>query len=227
MTPNIVFKYFPNLSKEQREQIEKLSPLYREWNAKINVISRKDEDNIYLHHILHSLAIAKYLNSFLPTLDSSMHNAGGVTVMDVGCGGGFPGIPLAILYPKTNFILADSIGKKIKVAQSIAEEIGLKNVTALHGRAEEVNLKEYTPTGKVDLVVSRAVTSLVNFIPWVKGKYTKGIICLKGGDIKSEIDECVKRLHISPSHFFTKDITDWFEEDYFQEKKVLYSNCYL
>ena len=216
MTPNIVFKYFPNLSKEQREQIEKLSPLYREWNAKINVISRKDEDNIYLHHILHSLAVAKYLKEYIPS-----------TVMDVGCGGGFPGIPLAILYPKTNFILVDSIGKKIKVAKSIAEEIGLKNVTSLHCRAEEVNLKEYTQTGKVDLVVSRAVTSLVNFIPWVKGKYTKGIICLKGGDIKSEIDECVKRLHISPSHFFTKDITDWFEEDYFQEKKVLYSNCYL
>ena len=210
MTPDIVFKYFPNLSKTQREQIEKLSPLYREWNAKINVISRKDEDNIYLHHILHSLAIAKYLNDFLPT-----------TVMDVGCGGGFPGIPLAILYPTTHFILADSIGKKIKVAQSIAESIGLKNVTALHCRAEEVNLKEYTQTGKVDLVVSRAVTSLVNFIPWVKGKYTKGIICLKGGDIQSEIDECIKRLHISPSHFFTKDITDWFKEDYFQEKKVL------
>ena len=210
MTPDIVFKYFPNLSKTQREQIEKLSPLYREWNAKINVISRKDEDNIYLHHILHSLAIAKYLNDFLPT-----------TVMDVGCGGGFPGIPLAILYPTTHFILADSIGKKIKVAQSIAESIGLKNVTALHCRAEEVNLKEYTQTGKVDLVVSRAVTSLVNFIPWVKGKYTKGIICLKGGDIQSEIDECIKRLHISPSHFFTKDITDLYKEDYFQEKKVL------
>ena len=216
MTPNIVFKYFPNLSDIQRQQIERLAPLYREWNAKINVISRKDEDNIYLHHILHSLAIAKYLNDFLPT-----------TVMDVGCGGGFPGIPLAILYPTTHFILADSIGKKIKVAKSIAEEIGLKNVTALHSRAEEVNLKEYTQTGTVDLVVSRAVTSLVNFIPWVKGKYTKGIICLKGGDIQSEIDECVKRLRISPSHFFAKDITDWFEEDYFQEKKVLFLNCYL
>ena len=225
MTPNIVFKYFPNLSDIQRQQIERLAPLYREWNAKINVISRKDEDNIYLHHILHSLAIAKYLNSFLPTLDSSMHNAGGVTVMDVGCGGGFPGIPLAILYPKTNFILADSIGKKIKVAQSIAESIGLKNVTALHCRAEEVNLKEYTPTGKVDLVVSRAVTSLVNFIPWVKGKYTKGIICLKGGDIQDEINLCTQRLKIAPSHFFYKDITDWFEEDYFQEKKVLYVNA--
>lgn len=216
MTPDIVFKYFPNLSNTQREQIEKLSPLYREWNAKINVISRKDEHNIYLHHVLHSLAVAKYLKEFIPS-----------TVMDVGCGGGFPGIPLAILYPKTNFILVDSIGKKIKVAQSIAESIGLKNVTALHSRAEEVNLKEFTQTGKVELVVSRAVTSLDNFIPWVKGKYTKGIICLKGGDIQSEIDECVKRLHISPSHFFGKDITDWFKEDYFQEKKVLFSNCYL
>ena len=225
MTPNIVFKYFPNLSDIQRQQIERLAPLYREWNAKINVISRKDEDNIYLHHILHSLAIAKYLNSFLPTLDSSMQEQNSITVMDVGCGGGFPGIPLAILYPKTNFILADSIGKKIKVAQSIAESIGLKNVTALHCRAEEVNLKEYTPTGKVDLVVSRAVTSLVNFIPWVKGKYTKGIICLKGGDIQDEINLCTQRLKIAPSHFFYKDITDWFEEDYFQEKKVLYVNA--
>lgn len=216
MTPDIVFKYFPNLSNTQREQIEKLSPLYREWNAKINVISRKDEDNIYLHHILHSLAVAKYLKEHIPS-----------TVMDVGCGGGFPGIPLAILYPKTNFILVDSIGKKIKVAQSIAEEIGLKNVTALHSRAEEVNLKEYTQTGKVELVVSRAVTSLDNFIPWVKGKYTKGIICLKGGNIQDEINLCSQRLKIAPSHFFYKDITDWFNEDYFQEKKVLYSNCYL
>lgn len=211
MTPDIVFKYFPNLSNTQREQIEKLSPLYREWNAKINVISRKDEDNIYLHHILHSLAVAKYLKEYIPS-----------TVMDVGCGGGFPGIPLAILYPNTHFILVDSIGKKIKVAQSIAEEIGLKNVTALHSRAEEVNLKEYTPTGNVDLVVSRAVTSLDNFIPWVKGKYTKGIICLKGGNIQDEINLCSQRLKIAPSHFFYKDITDWFNEDYFQEKKVLF-----
>lgn len=222
MTPDIVFKYFPNLSNTQREQIEKLSPLYREWNAKINVISRKDEDNIYLHHILHSLAVAKYLKEFLPALDSSMQEQNSITVMDVGCGGGFPGIPLAILYPKTNFILVDSIGKKIKVAKSIAEEIGLKNVTSLHCRAEEVNLKEYTQTGKVDLVVSRAVTSLVNFIPWVKGKYTKGIICLKGGNIQDEINLCSQRLKIAPSHFFYKDITDWFEEDYFQEKKVLF-----
>lgn len=211
MTPDIVFKYFPNLSNTQREQIEKLSPLYREWNAKINVISRKDEDNIYLHHILHSLAVSKYLKEYIPS-----------TVMDVGCGGGFPGIPLAILYPNTHFILVDSIGKKIKVAHSIAESIGLKNVTTLHSRAEEVNLKEYTQTGKVELVVSRAVTSLDNFIPWVKGKYTKGIICLKGGNIQDEINLCSQRLKIAPSHFFYKDITDWFNEDYFQEKKVLF-----
>lgn len=216
MTPDIVFKYFPNLSNTQREQIEKLSPLYREWNAKINVISRKDEHNIYLHHVLHSLAVAKYLKEFIPS-----------TVMDVGCGGGFPGIPLAILYPNTHFILVDSIGKKIKVAQSIAESIGLKNVTTLHCRAEEVNLKEFTQTGKVELVVSRAVTSLDNFIPWVKGRYTKGIICLKGGNIQDEINLCSQRLKIAPSHFFYKDITDWFNEDYFQEKKVLFSNCYL
>ena len=216
MTPDIVFKYFPNLSATQREQIEKLSPLYREWNAKINVISRKDEHNIYLHHVLHSLAVAKYLKEFIPS-----------TVMDVGCGGGFPGIPLAILYPNTHFILVDSIGKKIKVAQSIAESIGLKNVTTLHCRAEEVNLKEFTQTGKVELVVSRAVTSLDNFIPWVKGRYTKGIICLKGGNIQDEINLCSQRLKIAPSHFFYKDIIDWFNEDYFQEKKVLFSNCYL
>ena len=209
MDSQIIYKYFPNLNQEQRQQIDALAPLYADWNSKINVISRKDMDSFYLHHVLHSLAIARFLEEFMPELSKD------IGIMDVGCGGGFPGIPLAILYPEAKFLLVDSIGKKVKVAQAVADEIGLKNVTTLHKRAEEVDFKP-------DLVISRAVTSLANFIPWVKGKYSEGIIYLKGGNLEEEIAEAQKKCRLRPSQFFQKDISDWFSEDYFQEKKVIY-----
>lgn len=209
MDSQIIYKYFPDLSNRQREQIDALGALYSDWNAKINVISRKDMDSFYLHHVLHSLAVAKFMEGFLPDMKKD------ICIMDVGCGGGFPGIPMAILYPEARFTLIDSIGKKVKVAQAVADSVGLKNVTTLHKRAEETGLK-------ADLVISRAVTSLANFIPWVKGKYTQGIIYLKGGNLEEEIAEACKKCRIRPGQIFQKDITDWFKEDYFQEKKVLF-----
>ena len=222
MNPEVIYKYFPGLSQTQREQIEKLGPLYRDWNSKINVISRKDTDCFYQHHVLHSLSIARFIAEFLPELQAKMTDSkSSVKVMDVGCGGGFPGIPLAILYPQTQFLQVDSIGKKIKVAQAVADAIGLKNVTTLHSRAEEVNLKDHFGKEKADLIVSRAVTSLDNFIPWVKGKYTEGILYLKGGNLEEEIAEAQNKCKIRPSQIFQKEITDWFNDSYFQEKKVL------
>lgn len=209
MDSQVIYKYFPDLSNRQREQIDALGALYSDWNSKINVISRKDMDCFYLHHVLHSLATAKFMEGFLPDMKKD------ICIMDVGCGGGFPGIPMAILYPEAKFTLIDSIGKKVKVAQAVADSVGLKNVTTLHKRAEETGLK-------ADLVISRAVTSLANFIPWVKGRYKEGIIYLKGGNLEEEIAEAQKKCRIRPSQIFQKNITDWFKEDYFQEKKVLF-----
>ena len=232
----IILKYFPDLDSEQIEQIQRLYPLYADWNSKINVISRKDMDSFYLHHVLHSLAVAKFIKDFLPELDTKMRrnekqatqNSKGIfssnqiCVMDVGCGGGFPGIPLAIFYPSASFLLVDSIGKKVRVAQAVADEIGLVNVKTLHGRAEEVDLKEHFQKEKADLIVSRAVTSLGNFIPWVKDRYTEGILYLKGGSLEEEIAEAQKKCRIKPSQIFQKDISEWFADEYFQEKKVLF-----
>lgn len=216
MNAEVIYKFFPVLSAGQRQQIEMLAPLYKDWNSKINVISRKDTDCFYLHHVLHSAAIARFIAEFLPDLQASMTNPkAGISVMDVGCGGGFPGIPLAILYPHSRFLLVDSIGKKIKVAQAVADSIGLNNVTTLHSRAEEVD-------GKFDLIVSRAVTSLSNFIPWVKDRFSEGILYLKGGNLEEEIAEAMKKCKLRPSQIFQKDITDWFSDEYFQEKKVLF-----
>lgn len=216
MNAEVIYKFFPVLSAGQRQQIEMLAPLYKDWNSKINVISRKDTDCFYLHHVLHSAAIARFIAEFLPDLQARMTNPeAGISVMDVGCGGGFPGIPLAILYPHSRFLLVDSIGKKIKVAQAVADSIGLNNVTTLHSRAEEVD-------GKFDLIVSRAVTSLSNFIPWVKDRFSEGILYLKGGNLEEEIAEAMKKCKLRPSQIFQKDITDWFSDEYFQEKKVLF-----
>ena len=216
MNAEVIYKFFPVLSAGHRQQIEMLAPLYKDWNSKINVISRKDTDCFYLHHVLHSAAIARFIAEFLPDLQARMTNPeAGISVMDVGCGGGFPGIPLAILYPHSRFLLVDSIGKKIKVAQAVADSIGLNNVTTLHSRAEEVD-------GKFDLIVSRAVTSLSNFIPWVKDKFSEGILYLKGGNLEEEIAEAMKKCKLRPSQIFQKDITDWFSDEYFQEKKVLF-----
>jgi 16S rRNA (guanine527-N7)-methyltransferase len=201
----IIFNYFPSLSAQQKEQINKLCPLYAEWNDKINVISRKDIDNLYINHVLHSLGIAKIV-SFKP----------GTTVLDVGTGGGFPGIPLAILFPDTRFHLVDSIGKKITVVKNVAEGLGLKNVKAEQIRAEQIK-------GEYDFIVSRAVTRLKEFYGWInkkakmESKHTlfNGILYLKGGDLTEELAE-LKRSHQ------VIELSQYFSEDFFETKKVVY-----
>ena len=177
--------------------------LYRQWNEKINVISRKDIDNIYEHHILHSLAISEFF-SFNP----------GETVLDVGTGGGFPGIPLAIKFPETKFTLCDSIGKKITVASSVAQSLGLTNVRCVHSRAEEL-------PGEWDYVVSRAVTSLDNFLPWIKGRYRKSILYLKGGDISAELELCWKKYGSKMPSVNTWSIDSVLKDEYYKEKLVV------
>lgn len=203
----LIYKYF-SVTAEQKEQIAALYTLYKEWNSKINVISRKDIELLYEHHVLHSLAILKFAE-----------NAGielsGCNIMDVGTGGGFPGIPLAIMLPDSRFTLVDSVGKKIKVVEEIATSLGLKNVKALNMRAEAV-------PGEFDYIVSRAVTDLQNFLPWVKGKYRRGIIYLKGGDLALELDNALKKNNIAECNLFVKEISSWFEEEFFEQKKVIF-----
>lgn len=182
--------------------------LWREWNEKINVISRKDADNIYGHHILHSLAIAEYLERKYGGWPA------GTKVLDLGTGGGFPGIPLAMVFPDVNFVLCDSIGKKVRVAQAVADGLGLKNVTCVNARAESL-------PDKFDWVVSRAVTSLENFYPWVRGKYGKGILYLKGGDINQEISDLLRKYRLKPSLIGTWPISEWLDDEYFAEKFVI------
>ena len=200
-----ILKYFPELSDAQRLQIEQLETLYPEWNAKINVISRKDIDNLEINHILHSLALVKFVQ-FTP----------GTRVMDLGTGGGFPAIPLAIYYPQVTFHLVDRIGKKLKVAQDIAERIGLTNVTFQHGDVKEVK-------GKFDFVVSRAVMDLGDMVPLVKrlidsedrNAVPNGLLCLKGGDLTAEVQKYKNQVLID-------DLSRYFDEDFFKTKKILY-----
>lgn len=202
---DIILKYFPDLTERQREQFAALLPLYEEWNAQINVISRKDMEHFYEHHVLHSLAIAKVLQ-FKPMAE----------VLDVGTGGGFPGVPLAIMFPDARFTLIDSIGKKIKVVSDVIERIGLTNTKAMQIRAEQLD-------GEFDFVVSRAVTTLGEFVPWVKNKISKpqyndmrnGILYLKGGDLKNELFPFRHKVK-------TWDISNFFEEEFFETKKVVY-----
>jgi 16S rRNA (guanine527-N7)-methyltransferase len=202
---DIITKYFPKLNETQRSKFEQLQPLYADWNAQINVISRKDFPDFYEHHVLHSLAIAKLI-SFTP----------GTKILDVGTGGGFPGIPLAIYFPQTEFHLVDSIGKKIKVVNNVIESLGLQNVIAQQIRAEEL-------TDKYDFVVSRAVTRLPEFVPWVRKNIAQkqinampnGIIYLKGGDLQEETKPFKK-------YVFVKNLSDWFEEEFFETKKVVH-----
>lgn len=195
-----ILKYFSNLSDEQQCQFQALDALYREWNARINVISRKDIDNLYLHHVLHSLAIARAV-SF----------KAGWTVMDVGTGGGFPGIPLAILYPEVNFRLVDSIGKKVRVAEAVAVGVGLKNVTCVHE-----NVKE--DRGLYDMIVSRAVMLAPELVTLVRKNVKRGVgggvVCLKGGDVEAET-AALKGTKIW-------NISEWFDEDFFETKKVTF-----
>ncbi len=200
-----ILKYFPNITEEQRTQFAALYDLYTDWNSKINVISRKDIQNLYEHHVLHSLGIAEVLN-FKP----------GTKIMDLGTGGGFPGIPLAILFPESQFHLVDSIGKKVRVASEVAQAIGLKNVTFRHCRAEEEKQK-------FDFVVSRAVMPLADLLKIIRKNIAKenknalpnGLICLKGGELEKE-KGAVKGI------VETTDLSEYFSEEYFETKKVVY-----
>jgi 16S rRNA (guanine527-N7)-methyltransferase len=203
----LLLKYFPNLSDVQIKQFEQLLPLYIEWNEKINVISRKDMEEFYLHHVLHSLAIAKFLQ-FAP--DSH--------ILDLGTGGGFPGIPLAILFPKVNFMLVDSVGKKLTVVKDVAEKIGLTNIKTQHIRAEQ--LKD-----KYDFVLTRAVASFDNLINWTQNLFSKthinaipnGILALKGGNIKQEIREAHRKVY-----FEFEPVKKYFDDVYYDGKFVVY-----
>ena len=203
-----IFHYFPDLSDLQKKQIEELQSLYADWNSKINVISRKDMESFYEHHVLHSMSIAKVIQF-----------TKGTKVLDVGTGGGFPGIPLAILFPDVQFHLVDSIGKKIKVVNEVSAALGLKNVRTSHARAEEIH-------DRYDFVVSRAVTRLNQFYPWVANKFSKkshntldnGILYLKGIDLTEEFDELGK-----PYQLFA--LSDFFKEEFFESKGLIYIPC--
>ena len=200
-----ILNYFPELTEKQREQMAQLEVLYPEWNAKINVISRKDIENLEVNHILHSLGLVKFVK-FTP----------GTRVMDLGTGGGFPGIPLAIYYPDVTFHLVDRIGKKLKVAQDIAERIGLQNVTFQHGDVKEVK-------GKFDFVVSRAVMDLGEMVPLVRrfidsedrNAVPNGLLCLKGGDLTGEVHKFKNQVLID-------ELSSYFKEDFFKTKKMIY-----
>ncbi|MES2800679.1 MAG: 16S rRNA (guanine(527)-N(7))-methyltransferase RsmG [Bacteroidota bacterium] len=202
---DIIQKYFPDLTDQQKSQFSALKSIYDEWNAQINVISRKDEDNFYERHVLHSLGIAKV-----------MEFVDGSDIMDIGTGGGFPGIPLAILFPNCNFTLVDSIGKKIKVVHEVAKALGLKNVVGIHERAEKIDKK-------FDFIVSRAVTSMPDFLVWTREKFKakslnpmkNGILYLKGGDLSEEM-KGVKKFY----KYF--DLPDFYKEEFFETKKVVY-----
>ena len=191
----------------EKALFEKACTLYAEWNTRINVVSRKDIDNLYEHHILHSLAIWQYLQESGQLRD-------GLRILDVGTGGGFPGIPLAMMMPGCEFTLCDSIGKKVKVAQAVADGLGLENVHCVNARAESIE-------GQFDWVVSRAVTSLDCFYPWVKGKFTEGILYLKGGDIVEEISQMCRKCKVDPSKVSAWAINNWLDDEYFSEKFVI------
>ena len=204
MDAQLIFNYFPNLTQQQQDQFIALEALYQDWNLKINVVSRKDIEELYLRHVLHSLAIAKFI-SFNP----------GAQVLDVGTGGGFPGIPLAILFPETQFTLVDAIGKKIKVVQEVVRGLGIENVRAIHQRVEEDN-------NQYDFVVSRAVAAMPTFMRWIKGRIKKvsehpiknGVLYLKGGDLGEELQD-YRTVQIY-------SLMDYYKEDFFETKKLVY-----
>ncbi len=201
---HLIQKYFPNLSDVQLKQFEALQGLYEDWNSKINVISRKDIESLYLHHVLHSLSIAK-----LVTFKE------GSKILDIGTGGGFPGVPLAILFPEVKFHLVDSINKKLKVVNGVAESLGLENIRTTHARAESIK-------GQYDFIISRAVTTMPDFVGWVKNRVAKksvhpiknGILYLKGGDLTEELKTYTKAS--------LYDLSDYFEAPFFETKKIVH-----
>ena len=190
MNEDIIFRYFPEMDGRQRERMAMLGPLYSEWNSRINVISRKDMDNLYIHHVLHSMALVRFIRSSGLRPES---------IFDAGTGGGFPGIPMAIAMPECRFTLA----------------LGLDNVTPVCSRTEAIKDRKY------DYVVSRAVTELSKFIPLTRHLYTEGILYLKGGDIQQEIEECIKKCRIAPEQVSVHSISDFFEEEFFESKKII------
>lgn len=234
---DLIIKYFPNLTSVQKEQFKMLFPLYKDWNGKINLISRTDIDNLYEHHVLHSLAIAKFFedegivhsHAEGPGASEKEEPGSRIKIMDVGTGGGFPGIPLAIMYPQMKFLLADSTGKKIMVADNVCKTLGLSNVMTIKGRVEELNMRDFfNGDDECDYIVSRAVAALDKFLPWVKGKYSKGIVYLKGGDtsqggdLDKEIRCAAKQNGILMETVGITEITKWFQTPYFEGKKVLF-----
>ena len=214
---NIILEKFPETTPLQMERFRKMDALYRDWNSKINVVSRKDIDELYRHHVLHSLGIAAYLKTKMPDVYDRLRGEGvysaalPLKILDLGTGGGFPGIPLAVMFPKAEFTLCDSIGKKIIVASEVSKGLELENVKTVNARAE--SLPE-----TFDYVVSRAVTSLDNFMPWVKGKYTEGSLYLKGGDLTEEIAKA--KLRKGSVH--TWPISEWTDDPFFETKQVIF-----
>lgn len=218
---SIIEEKFPEVTPQQMEQFQLLDGLYREWNAKINVVSRKDIDELYRHHVLHSLGIAAYLKAQMPDVYDRLRGDGPYSVsepmkiLDLGTGGGFPGIPLAIMFPHAEFTLCDSIGKKIIVATEVYKGAGLQNVKTVNARAE-------TLPETFDFVVSRAVTSLDNFMPWVKGKYSEGILYLKGGDLAEEISTAMAKFKMRKGSVGMWPISSWTSDPFFETKYVIH-----
>lgn len=217
----IIEERFPEVTPGQMEQFRKMEALYRDWNSKINVISRKDIDQLYRHHVLHSLGIAAYLKTQMPDVYEYMRGEGpysvapALKILDLGTGGGFPGIPLSVIFPNAEFTLCDSIGKKITVATEVAKGLELKNVRTVNARAESL-------PDTFDYIVSRAVTSLDNFMPWVKGRYREGILYLKGGDLTEEIATAMGKFKMRKGSVHIWPISSWTSDPYFEEKMVIY-----
>ena len=218
---NIIQEMFPEVTSSQMEQFRLMEGLYREWNSKINVVSRKDIDELYRHHVMHSLFIAAYIRAEMPDIYDRLRGEGPYSVaeplkiMDLGTGGGFPGIPLAVMFPHAQFTLCDSIGKKIIVATEVYKGLGLQNVKTVNARAE--SLPE-----TFDYIVSRAVTSLDNFMPWVKGKYSEGILYLKGGDLAEEISTAMANNKMRKGSVHLWPISNCTSDPFFDTKYVIY-----
>lgn len=217
----LILEKFPETTESQMAQFAAMDALYRDWNSKINVVSRKDIDELYRHHVLHSLGIAAYLRQNMPDVYERMRGEGPYSiseplkVLDLGTGGGFPGIPLAVMFPNAEFTLCDSIGKKIIVATEVSKGLGLKNVTTVNARAESL-------PQTFDYVVSRAVTSLDNFMPWVKGKYSEGILYLKGGDLAEEISTAMSKHKMRKGSVHIWPISSWTDDPFFETKQVIF-----